>query len=369
MFIISISTSSDALKLIWSDNSISQYPFIWLRDLDPIGFHPQTKERIFDLTSVAFDIQPSQVQLTERGVELQWPAEAQSSVFSQQLLFDYRQDCALQDAAKVDYQNWQGDFTPPRHAADKMLQPLALAAALQDLKRYGLVIVTDLAGDKGGEQLAELIGFKRNSNFGVMFEVINKAEPNNLAYTSIALPLHTDLPNQELPPGYQFLHCITNAAAGGESILADGFAIVEDMREQAAPFFNLLSSQSMPFRFHDNRVDIRFRHKIIGLSEDQQINSFIFNAHLATGPDFIAGNSLEYYRAYRDLISRVRDPKYSIALKLKAGEMMVFDNRRVLHGRNAFDPGSGKRYLRGYYIDRSEVDSRLRIIARENRVS
>ncbi|MCJ8338757.1 MAG: TauD/TfdA family dioxygenase [Pseudomonadales bacterium] len=365
MNILSISVSSDMLTLHWSDQSISDYPFIWLRDIDPLGFHPQTKERIFDLTSVDFAIQPTEVRLTALGIELQWPEEAQGSIFSQQLLFDYRQHCALQDPATVDYQSWQGDFTPPRHPAKQMQQPLAMAAMLKDLKRYGLVIVTALDSDICGEQLGDSIGFKRESNFGVMFEVINKPEPNNLAYTSVSLPLHTDLPNQELPPGYQFLHCIANEAQGGESILADGFAIAEDMREHAATQFNLLSSQSMPFRFHDNNVDIRFRHKIIGLDEDQQINSFIFNAHLAAGPDFIAANGLEYYSAYRELISRVRRPQYPLQLKLQAGEMMIFDNRRVLHGRKSFDPSSGNRHLRGYYIDRGEIDSRLRIIARE----
>ena len=331
---------------------------------DPLGFHPQTKERIFDLTSVDFDIQATNVRLTDRGVELQWPAQAQGSVFSAQLLFDYRQDCALQDPATVDYQSWQGDFTPPRYPAKQIQQPLAMAAMLKDLKRYGLVIVAGLESDTCGEQLGDLIGFKRESNFGVMFEVINKPEPNNLAYTSVDLPLHTDLPNQELPPGYQFLHCIANDAIGGESILADGYAIAEDMRVEAVEQFKLLCSQSMPFRFHDSNVDIRFRHPLIGLDENQQINSFIFNAHLAAGPDFIADNALQYYRAYRDLIGRVRQPQYALQLKLQAGEMMIFDNRRVLHGRNSFDPTSGKRHLRGYYIDRGEVDSRLRILAR-----
>jgi gamma-butyrobetaine dioxygenase len=34
-------------------------------------------------------------------------------------------------------------------------------------------------------------------------------------------------PNQELPPGYQFLHCIANEAAGGGSVFADGVAMAE----------------------------------------------------------------------------------------------------------------------------------------------
>ncbi len=44
--------------------------------------------------------------------------------------------------------------------------------------------------------------------------------------------------------------------------------------------------------------------------------------------------------------------------------MVVFDNRRVLHGREAFDPASGYRRLLGCYVDRGEWDSRIRVLSR-----
>ncbi|GAF53314.1 gamma-butyrobetaine hydroxylase [Psychrobacter sp. JCM 18900] len=50
------------------------------------------------------------------------------------------------------------------------------------------------------------VDYLRQTNFGMTFDVISEKSPINLAYTSLSLPLHTDLPNQELPPGYQFLH-------------------------------------------------------------------------------------------------------------------------------------------------------------------
>jgi len=46
---------------------------------------------------------------------------------------------------------------------------------------------------------------------------------------------------------------------------------------------------------------------------------------------------------------------------LTVGEMVVFDNRRVSHGREQFDPQSGLRYLHGCYVDRGEFESRLRV--------
>ncbi|QVM88949.1 TauD/TfdA family dioxygenase [Pseudomonas lalucatii] len=38
-------------------------------------------------------------------------------------------------------------------------------------------------------------------------------------------------------------------------------------------------------------------------------------------------------------------------LPLLAGELMLFDNSRVLHGRTRFDPSEGPRHLQGCYID------------------
>ena len=74
-----------------------------------------------------------------------------------------------------------------------------------------------------------------------------------------------------------------------------------------------------------------------------------------------------YYRAYRTFMAMTRDPAYQLTFKLKAGEMIVFDNRRVLHGREAFDPASGFRHLHGCYVDRGEFNSRLRLAVSNRR--
>ena len=71
-----------------------------------------------------------------------------------------------------------------------------------------------------------------------------------------------------------------------------------------------------------------------------------------------------FYAAYRALMIRIRDPKYVIQYALAPGEMVAFDNKRVLHGRTAFDPGSGDRHFRGYYIEQNEIDSRIRVLSR-----
>jgi len=356
-------TLENAFEITLSNGFECRYPFIWLRDQDPIGFHPQTEERLFDLTSVSIDIKPVDVQWSEASVTLIWPGEQQRSSFSAQWLANHLPHQSPSDVANIAPSHWYKDFLPqmPRFAADSLEEPQAMQNMLIELKRYGIAVITGLEdNEKSGELFGDRIGFKRETNFGVMFEVVNKPDPNNLAYTSVALPLHTDLCNQELPPGYQFLHCIANEAVGGESTLADGFAIAEDMKRESPENFELLTRQRVPFRFHDREVDIRREHFLIRQDGQGNVDKFTFNAHLAETPWLEPDELIAYYGAYQDLMARIRDPKYFVEMKLAAGEMMIFDNHRVMHGRNSFDPSTGYRHLRGYYIDKTEVNSKIR---------
>jgi gamma-butyrobetaine dioxygenase len=224
--------------------------------------------------------------------------------------------------------------------------------------------VDGLANDvDAGTQVALKVGFLRETNFGIEFEVKSKPRPNNLAYTSIALPLHTDLTNQELPPGYQFLHCLSNEADGGGSIFCDGFAVAEDLRRADVAAFDLLVNILISFRFHDDDYDIRGRKAVINLDYQGRVNEICFNPHLASTLDLEPELIQTYYHAYQTFMKMTKSHNYNVSIMLCGGEMAVFDNRRVLHGREAFDPQPGSRYLHGCYVDRGEFESRLRVLS------
>ncbi|TIM34533.1 MAG: gamma-butyrobetaine hydroxylase, partial [Mesorhizobium sp.] len=215
-----------------------------------------------------------------------------------------------------------------------------------------------------GRRAAERIGFLRQTNFGTMFEVVSMPKPNNLAYTPVALPLHTDLANQEVPPGYQFLHCIANEAEGGGSVFADGFAIVAALQAEDPEAYRLLCEVEIPYRFHDENYDLRGRFPVIVTRRDGEVTELRFNAHLVDVIDLPSDICAPFYAAYRKLMMMIRGSRFQIAYRLKAGEMAVFDNRRVLHGRQSFNPNTGRRHLRGCYVDRGEFQSRIRVLSR-----
>jgi gamma-butyrobetaine dioxygenase len=364
----------DALCVTWANgpgqtSNPCTYPTIWLRDNCPSAFHPQTQERVLDL--LALDQAPVLTAADSSGevIVLQY-RDGHVSRMPVRLLMAHRPGDAAADAAAVPPRTWRADLTAagiPRYPAGELLADDAvLHRWMQDTAALGLTLVDGLETRvDAGIEIARRIGFLRETNFGVTFEVMSKPDPNNLAYTAVTLPLHTDLPNQEVPPGFQFLHCIANEAQGGGSCFADGFALAEDLRARDAEDFRLLSEVAIPFRFHDGEADIRSRAPVIGLDPAGRAREIRWNAHIAATFDMPAALMPAYYRAYRRFMSMTRDRSYRLGFKLRAGEMIVFDNRRVLHGRDAFDPASGLRHLNGCYVDRGEFDSRLRLLARE----
>jgi len=69
------------------------------------------------------------------------------------------------------------------------------------------------------------------------------------------------------------------------------------------------------------------------------------------------------YAALRRFYQLADDPRFELTFRLGPGDIMCFDNRRILHGRKAFS-GSGQRHLQGIYIDRDEVLSTARAVNR-----
>lgn len=369
MKISALEVRSDALIATWSHSGHVTYPTLWLRDNCPSAFHPQTEERVLDLLSI--DPEPVLLDAEPAGNEvLLHFSDGHVSRVPTALLFAHRPGRTSKDPAAIAPRLWRADLTPdslPRYPAAQILEnSCALRAWMQDTAAVGLSIVDGL-DDRidAGVEIACKIGFLRETNFGMTFEVISKPDPNNLAYTAVTLPLHTDLPNQEVPPGFQFLHCIANEAEGGGSLFADGFALAKDLRTKDPEAFRLLSEVAIPFRFHDGDADIRTHAPVITLDRAGKVSEIRWNAHIAATFDMPADIMPAYYRAYRAFMAMTRDPAYQLTFKLKAGEMIVFDNRRVLHGREAFDPSTGFRHLHGCYVDRGEFNSRLRLLARK----
>ena len=115
--------------------------------------------------------------------------------------------------------------------------------SLDDMERLTLeTLERNLPTEPGSlDAIARRIGPPRPTNFGALFDVRAKPDPDSNAYTSIALPPHVDLPTREYQPGLQLLHCLENDTVGGEAVMMDGFAVAEALRDRHPDHFATLT--------------------------------------------------------------------------------------------------------------------------------
>ncbi|MBD3896365.1 TauD/TfdA family dioxygenase [Halomonas sp. ML-15] len=356
---------NEAIELYWEDGERARLPSVWLRDHCPCTTcrHLQTRERLF----IPLDepVPPIEVQLEAGHLQLRW-ADGHLSQFAAGWLYQRRPE-APAESALPPRKPWCESFTPVRVAHADIFTPRGETAWLEALLRDGLVLLDGgPLADEEVSRIAERIGPQRPTNFGARFDVRSKPNPNNAAYTSIGLALHTDLPNWRQPPDIQLLYCLQNEAEGGESLFADGFQVAETLRQQAPEHFRLLSELAIDFRFQDETQDIATRAPIIECDANGEVVEIRFNNWIRDTLRLPAEQMAAWYRAYRHFWTLLHSPRYQIDFALAPGGMVAFDNRRVLHGRRAFDPNTGARHLQGTYLDRDMLESRLRVLARNS---
>lgn len=353
------------LLLTWHDDSQAPFPLIWLRDhcACPECRHPQTRERLY-LPQEAPD-EAVEVEVESGNLTVHW-ANGHLSHFDGGWLHQRRPGSLPPDAVPQ-RRSWKEGFSPERvDHGDFIAGAAGERSWLTALLRDGLVLLENgPLADEEVSRLAERIGPLRPTNFGARFDVRSKPNPNNAAYTAIALALHTDLPNWRQPPDIQLLYCLENGAEGGESIFADGFAAAECLRQSSPEAFRLLSETPIDFRFQDENHDLAWRAPVIALDEAGNVIEVRLNNWIRDSLRLPIETIDAWYAAYHHFWQRVHAPQHRLEFALAPGEMVAFDNRRVLHGRNAFDPNSGRRHLQGTYLDLDMCESRLRVLARQ----
>ena len=125
--------------------------------------------------------------------------------------------------------------------------------------------------------------------------------------------------------------------------------------------YSKLKDTEIKFKDNDYTQDkIRIIHSpIITLTKEKDYKDIRFNISTIGALDINPNKMKKFYLAYRKFCSLVHSKKFSIKFRLEKGDILSFNNRRVLHGRTSFNPNSGHRHLQGYYMDHDEILGRL----------
>ena len=360
-------TSATELTIDFGDGrSFALHP-LWLRErcLDPKTVDLQTGQRLTDPSDMDLDLVLTAVSEPEPGlIRVRFSDGHEADFAARDILAEAALAPGEHDLPPV--RLWNGTLTSlPR--AEWVAHPsdAELAGWVTDFLEYGFLLLSRVPTvPRTILQVAAQFGFTRETNFGALFEVRSVPTANDLAYTSLPLDPHTDNPYRTPVPGVQLLHCLMNETTGGLSTLVDGFAAAEALRDRDPEAFKLLASTPVRFRFRDAATEMVASAPLIELGVGGQIQAIHFSPRLDFVPLGPPQALSSYYRARRAFDHLLRSPEFEIRFRLDSGELMIMDNRRLLHGRTGFDPTEGLRHLQGCYIDIDGPRSLYRVLRR-----
>ena len=262
---------------------------------------------------------------------------------------------------------WRADLPrQPVYLWADLQQEEVLYRALKDFIELGFLLVNGTPTQADSIlTIAQRFGFVRNTNFGSFFEVYSRPDSNDLAYRPVSLGPHTDNPYRTPVPGIQILQCLQNETSGGLSTLVDSLAVAEQVRAEDPEGFELLSRIPVRFEYRDATTHLVSVKPMIELDGEGQMTGVHYSPRLDDIPLMSQDDTVRYHRARKRLGQLFEDPQYELRFRLNAGEMMMFDNNRVLHGRTSFNPAEGHRQLQGCYVDRDGPRSTYRVLQRK----
>lgn len=243
---------------------------------------------------------------------------------------------------------------------------MGLRKWLLNLDQYGIGFVDNVpkAKDKS-EELCKRISYLRNTHYGSFWDFTANMEHGDLAYSTAALPAHTDATYNTDPVGLQYFHVLQHLGTGGKSLYVDGFNIAKQLKEENPWAFNALSTIMISAHamgsasLHLKPTPELF--PILKLDPStKEIYQIRFNNE-DRSPTLMDPNASElFYAALHEIMKLIRkkDNEYWVQLGSKA---VIVDNWRVLHGRSSF---TGYRRVIGCYIGYDEFQSRLRTLNR-----
>jgi gamma-butyrobetaine dioxygenase len=364
-----ISSQGKSLAIFWADGGRSTWPAIWLRDQCRCGQcrHP-SGQRLFEIGDLPEHPEIGAATLGDGAIRLAW-RDGHASEFDTAWLAAHDLSEEARAARARQPRRWGKEIGNAQPEGDWPTIARDAAAELRWLEAYhahGFGLLRNVPVQPGQvAAVGDHLGFVRTTNYGKLFDVISVPDPNNLANTSLGLGVHSDNPYRDPTPGVQLLHCLESEAPGGDTLLVDGFAAAEQLRQEAPEHFAMLVRVPASFRFADKEADLNTRTPLISLDDEGRITAVHFNNRSFAGIDVAEELVEPWYAAYRAFAAILKRPEREVIFRLGPGDVVVMQNERALHGRTAFDPNKGRRRLQGCYVDKDGMESRMRVLRRK----
>ena len=346
------------LEVDWKDeNTVSKYSAIWLRhsctcDLCRYG----TSQKAFLSRDALPNYEITNIETREKELTVRWKEDpGHDGIFPLKMLKENSYDPPLDTRSRQPppLKEPVTEISYPEILNDDKL----VLKWLQLLAEQGLVLLKNVPTEKEYlERVVNIIAPLQETIYGKTFDVVATPDPINIAYSTSELELHMDLVYYQSPPGLQLLHCLKfdSCVEGGESFFVDSFHAAEEFRKAHPQDFATLTTIPATFqKVHYERgrpVHMVYRKPHIELNEEGEIMGVLWSPPFEGAVVAPANEIADYYNAYSSFSKWIQ--KFQcLKFRLKEGDIVSFNNLRILHARNEFTLNGGSRYLHGAYVN------------------
>lgn len=237
----------------------------------------------------------------------------------------------------------------------------ALRSWVGDIARTGFGRLTGFeGGHEETDALASRIGRPMSTIFGTTWDLASDiVDHDDTAYSQTFLAPHTDGTYLHHAPRLQMFCCIERDGTGGESVIVDAFAVAETLRTEHPADFDVLTTVHVPGHYIEPGVELRATRPAIRLDPSGAIAQVSMNNYDRSPMILPPAEMDAFYRAYGLLHDIANDRSRWKSIRLESGDVLINDNWRVLHGREAYT--GGRRFV-GCYVNHEDFDSRLRTL-------
>ena len=349
---------SDDLHVYFNNEREEIYPNIWLRDhaRDEENWDKRSNQRKTFTATLDFKLKIKSAEILDNGksIKIIWPDLEKPVTYSYEFLFNN----SLNNKSKINsLKLWkENDLDDQIYIDFETVQSNeGYKKFLKNLYQYGFSVVQNCKTEMSSvENIVNKIGYVRNSIFGGLWSFESNEDKADSAYTQEELRPHTDATYSNDAPGLQLLLCCDYKAKGGDSIMVDGFKIAEIIKKDNKELFDILSTINVKGSYIGDGVLLEAERPIFNLNSKKELFQVSFNNYDRAPFRFEKDLTIKFYEAIRTFDLMANNKEYQWRHILKPGELLIFNNWRVLHGRGSFD---GTRKISGCYINKEDFDS------------
>ena len=350
--------SSDNLIVHFKDNNSEIFPNIWLRDhaKDNKNWDKRTNQRKTYTAGLDLNLKIKNARIIDNGkfLSISWPDLDSPVNYSFEFL--YRNKIKT-NKTKLSYKTWKNQDLSKNlfFNFDETKSKEGFKNFLRVLYEYGFIVLKNCNKDfTSVKEIANKIGYVRNSIFGGLWSFESNQNKADSSYTQDELRPHTDGTYSNDAPGLQLLLCTEYSAKGGESILVDGFKIAEKIKKENSEIFDLLATVNVTGNYIGDGVFLKAERPIFRINKKNEIIQVSFNNYDRASFRLEHDLTKRFYESIKKFDLIANDKEFQWRYILKPGELLIFNNWRILHGRGSFE---GIRKMSGCYINKEDFDS------------